>query len=482
MNPEKVIKELIKLPRESEWVEFKQNNADPSEIGEYISAISNSAALWNKTMGFICWGIEDSSHKITGTTFNPTGQKIGNEELENWLLHHLNPRTHFSIHRELINDKMIVMFQIAAATQAPVKFKNEAYIRIGSYKKRLKDHLEKERLLWDILSKKRFEDEIALADIDDDHVIKFLNYPALFELLGQPLADNKKGILDRLSKEAFIKKNANGSFDILNLGAVLFAKDFNQFQRLSRKAIRVVVYKGTSRIETEREFINYKGYATSFGEVIDLVNSQLPQNELIGTAFRQNIKMYPEIAIRELIANALIHQDFFITGAGPMIEIFSDRIEITNPGKPLIDTLRFIDEPPRSRNDAIAAFMRRINICEERGSGIDKVIFSIEAFQLPAPDFQAIGDNTKSILYSPKVFKEMSRDERVRACYQHCCLLYVSNKEMTNNSLRLRFNIAEENYSMVSRVISETVKTGFIRQKDTESKSRRFARYIPFWS
>lgn len=419
---------------------------------------------------------------ITGTTFNPATVKVGNEELENWLLHHLNPRTHFSIHKELIEEKPVVLFQIAAASQAPVKFKNEAFIRIGSYKKKLKDHLEKERLLWDILSKKRYEEEIAISDLNEDNVIKFLNYPYLFELLGQPLPDNKKGILDRLGKESFIKKNANGNYDILNLGAVLFAKDFNQFPRLARKSVRVVVYKGSSRIETEREFINNKGYATCFGEVVDLVNSQLPQNELIGTAFRQNIKMYPEIAIRELIANALIHQDFFITGAGPMIEIFCDRIEITNPGKPLIDTLRFIDEPPRSRNDAIASFMRRINICEERGSGIDKVIFSIEAFQLPAPDFQAIGDNTKSILYSPKVFKEMSRDERIRACYQHCCLLYVSNKEMTNNSLRLRFNIAEENYSMVSRVISETVKAGLIRQKDSESKSRRFARYIPFWS
>ncbi|MBN8545241.1 MAG: putative DNA binding domain-containing protein [Ignavibacteria bacterium] len=482
MNPVKVIQELIKLPKESEWVEFKRNNSNPDEIGEYISAISNSAALWNKTTGFICWGIEDSSHEITGTTFSPSDVKIGNEELENWLLHHLNPRTHFSIYKEFINAKPVVLIQVAAATQAPVKFKNEAFIRIGSYKKKLKDHLEKERLLWDILSKKRYEEEVALPDLDEDSVIKLLNYPSFFELLGQPLPDNKKGILERLSKESFIRKNLNGNYDILNLGAILFAKDFNQFPRLSRKSVRVIVYKSTSRIETEREFINSKGYATCFGEVVDLVNSHLPQNELIGTAFRRNIKMYPEIAIRELIANALIHQDFFIAGAGPMIEIFTDRIEITNPGNPLIDTLRFIDEPPRSRNDTIAAFMRRINICEERGSGIDKVIFSIEAFQLPAPDFQAIGDNTKSILYSPKIFKVMSREERIRACYQHCCLRYVSNMEMTNNSLRIRFNIAEENYSMVSRVISESIKTGFIRQKDSDSKSRRFAKYVPYWA
>lgn len=112
--------------------------------------------------------------------------------------------------------------------------------------------------------------------------------------------------------------------------------------------------------------------------------------------------MYPPLAIRELVANALIHQDFNLTGTGPMIEIFSDRIEITNPGVPLIDTLRFIDEPPISRNEILASLMRRLNICEERGSGIDKVIFQVEMFQLPAPDFQVTSNHTKAILYAPK--------------------------------------------------------------------------------
>jgi len=107
--------------------------------------------------------------------------------------------------------------------------------------------------------------------------------------------------------------------------------------------------------------------------------------------------MYPEIAIRELVANALIHQDFTIRGTGPMIEIFSDRMEITNPGIPLIDTLRFIDEPPQSRNEALASFMRRVNICEEQGSGIDKIILQVKMFQLPAPDFIVTSKHTKSM-------------------------------------------------------------------------------------
>ena len=90
-------------------------------------------------------------------------------------------------------------------------------------------------------------------------------------------------------------------------------------------------------------------------------------------------------AVRELVANALIHQDFSVTGAGPMVEIFDGRIEITNPGEPLVDTRRFLDNPPASRNEALTSLMRRFDICEERGSGIDKVVAEVERHQLPAP-------------------------------------------------------------------------------------------------
>ena len=109
-----------------------------------------------------------------------------------------------------------------------------------------------------------------------------------------------------------------------------------------------------------RDAPSQKGYAVAFEAAGAFINSQLPQNEPVGQAFSSEVRMYPEKAIRELVANALIHQDFTITGAGPMVEIFADRMEITNPGEPLVDTLRFIDTPPRSRNEDLAALMRRM--------------------------------------------------------------------------------------------------------------------------
>ncbi len=192
--------------------------------------------------------------------------------------------------------------------------------------------------------------------------------------------------------------------------------------------------------------------------------------------------MYPELAIRELVANALIHQDFSETGTGPMVEIFADRIEISNPGKPLISTLRFIDHNPQSRNEALAYFMRRINICEERGSGIDKVITSAEIFQLPAPNFVEDNKFLKAIMYAYKTLRQMDKEDKIRACYQHCCLKYISAELMTNQSLRERFQIDAKNYAIVSRIIGDTINIGLIKDYDPTSKSKRFAKYVPFWT
>jgi predicted HTH transcriptional regulator len=165
-----------------------------------------------------------------------------------------------------------------------------------------------------------------------------------------------------------------------------------------------------------------------------------------------------------------------------MVEIFSDRVEFANPGKPLVDTMRFLDLPPRSRNEDLAALMRRMSFCEERGSGIDKVVFSSEVFQLPAPTFEVRGSTTVATLFAHKKFSQMDKTDRTWACYLHACLRYVSNETMTNSSLRERFKIAPQNYAMVSRVISDTVARGWIRLHDPSSRSRKHAKYVPIWA
>jgi predicted HTH transcriptional regulator len=186
--------------------------------------------------------------------------------------------------------------------------------------------------------------------------------------------------------------------------------------------------------------------------------------------------MYPEIALREFVANAIIHQDFSVTGAGPMIEIFDHRIEITNPGEPLIDTNRFIDHPPRSRNEDLAAFMRQVGICEEGGTGIDRALTAIEFYQLPAPMFESCDGFTKVILYAYKELKEMSIDDKTRACYQHCVLQYLQGNKMKNETLRQRLSINASNYPAASAIIKETIKRNLIKESEKPKE------YIPIWA
>jgi len=478
----RLIHKLAALPKETEWVEFKMNREDPQDIGEYISALSNSATLVGKPKGYIIWGIDDSTHELKGTTFDPARKKIGNEDLENWLATQLEPRIGFKLRETFIDEKHFVVLEIPRATHMPIRFKGQEFVRCGSYKKRLAEHPDKEKALWRVFSLEPFERRFAADQLDASDAIRLLDYSRYFDMIGQSQPFDLRGIAQRLVQEKLLARQDDGTFGVTNLGAILFAKDLGSFDGLSRKALRVIIYRGRDRTETLREQPGVRGYAIGFAGAVQFILDQLPENEVISKALRETVRLYPAIAIRELVANALIHQDFDLSGTGPLVELFVDRIEITNPGKPLIDTLRFIDEPPRSRNESLAAFMRRLNICEERGSGIDKVIRSIELFQLPAPDFRVSDTHTVAVLYAHKTLRQMDRQDRVRACYQHAALRFVSNDVMTNSSLRDRFGIEQQNYSMASRIIAETVEEGLIRRFDPDSRSKKHARYVPFWA
>lgn len=234
-------------------------------------------------------------------------------------------------------------------------------------------------------------------------------------------------------------------------------------------------------METIREQQGTKGYAAGFEGLIGFVTNLLPSNEVIGQALRKAVPMFPEIAIRELVANAIIHQDFHITGTAPMVEIFSNRMEITSPGLPLVKPDRFLDSPPRSRNEALASFMRRIGVCEERGSGVDKVVFQTEFYQLPAPLFEISEEHTRATLFAHRELRDMDKDDRIRACYLHACLKYVQRDLMTNATLRARFGIEEKNSAMASRIIRDTIDSGMIRCYDDKVGSRA-RKYVPWWA
>jgi ATP-dependent DNA helicase RecG len=165
--------ELAALSSETEWVEFKLNDhgeAKYPEIGEYLSAIANSLALLRRDRGYIVWGVNNVTHELAGTDFRPRLAKVGNEELENWLTRLLTPQIRFWIHEGDFGGKHFVVIEVSPATHTPVRFSGEEYIRVGSLKKKLKDHPEKERELWQRLAHQDWSAQVCegatLNDLD----------------------------------------------------------------------------------------------------------------------------------------------------------------------------------------------------------------------------------------------------------------------------------------------------------------------------
>lgn len=476
-----LINDLLALPAENEWLEFKHNNADPTMIGQRISALANSARMADQHFGYILWGIRDADKEIIGTSFEPSATKVGNEPLEFYIANRLQPSIPFRFIDVDRDDLRLVLLEIPAATTAPVAYDRSARIRIGSATPLLADHPERQKALWTKLQPYVWEQGVTSQFVDGDTVLSMLDYASYFELTKQPLPDNRTGIFERLQSDHLIERDAGSNWNITNLGAVLFAKRLDDFeQRIARKAVRFVAYDGSNRAAsvTYRQD-GQRGYASGFSGLIAYITGILPKNEHIGAAFRSESPLFPAIALRELIANALIHQDMTITGAGPLIELFKDRIEITNPGVPLIRPERFIDSPPRSRNETLAALMRRMRLCEEQGTGIDKVIAAVEMFQLPPPDFRVEDSATRVCLFAPRRFAEMSSEERVRACYQHAVLKYVSGDRMRNSTLRERFGVERQNAAQVSNVIKQALLREVIRPADSDHPK---AGYVPSWA
>ncbi len=457
-------------------LDWKSNISEKSErLAQHLSAFTN-----NPGGGFLVFGINNNGQfiQLSKTDFETIIHKIGN-------IARNNLAQPISIEHAILDYKgnAILFIQIPESAEKPV------FLRSGdiynSYKRSAGSTVKLTRQeVKQLISQSNgtsFEQQICLREASPDDLLKQLNYDSYFRLLEKRLPETKTGILQALANEGLIVQNGD-KWNITNLGAILFANDINNFKELKRKAIRLIVYKGTSRVDAIKEHIESKGFASGFESLVTYIMDHLPANEVIEKALRQQVKVFPEKAIREFVANALIHQDFYATGTSVMIEILTDRIEITNPGIPLVDTNRFIDTAPKSRNETLASLMRRMNICEERGSGIDRAIEAIETQQLPAPKFIKGDDYTRIIIYYPMLLTRMNIEDRVRACYQHTSLHYVNNQPVNNQSVRKRFKIGINNAAIASRIIADTIEAGLIKASDPDNSSKKYATYIPFWA
>ena len=259
-----LIKEMISLPTETEWLEFKHNNFDPAMIGADISALANSAAYRGKDKAYMIWGINNETHEILGTNYNRFSKLINNQEIESWLKNTVSKNADFDFFDTEIDDKKIVVLIIQKASVQPVTFKKDSYIRIGSYTKPLKDYPSMEAQLWDKLRVTNFEKLAAKTDLQKDEIFKLLDFACYFDLQNIALPSNQEGMLHYVIEDEIVLKQDNGLYTITNLGAILFAKRIADFPTVARKAIRVVQYENDTKLKILKEYNGTKGYAVGF--------------------------------------------------------------------------------------------------------------------------------------------------------------------------------------------------------------------------
>jgi len=313
-------------------------------------------------------------------------------------------------------------------------------------------------------------------------VMATLDLDGVARLLCTRLSNDRETLTRWLHDEGLVVADGRG-FYVTNLGAIAAARKLSDFDTLKRKVVRVVRYRGTNKIETEHELSGQRGYAVGFEGLIGYLKRVLPHGEVIDSALRTDVSVFPDLALRELVANALIHQDFGVTGAGPMIGIFDDRIEITNPGALLPGKRpdRLIGTTPESRNERLAWSFRRYRICEERGTGFQKVVSATELHGLPPLVLTPLENAFCVTLYAPRPFADMTHAERVETCYQHAVLKYLSSATLTNTSLRQRFRLHDRHRTLVANVIQDAVSAGRVKRKDVNA-GKKFAEYLPYWA
>lgn len=482
-----LIYQLVGYPDETEWLEFKQNDNNAEKIGKDIAALANSAAFREKPYAYKIWGVADKTHELLGTRFNPLREKAqGNQDLPMWLKQHLSANANYQFHEINAEDGGLrfVVLRIAAASYQPVRFNNQTYIREGSSTTSIGIGSEKEAELWRRLQRMPFEKGIAEEDLSFSEVEDRLDIDRYFELVGIRRPSDDKTTCEALARQGVLIMQDNGDLAITNGGALLIARDLGSFSLLRKRRLRVISFRGEGRSEILEDAIFDEGYAMSIPLAQERIQEIVPTEDVLEGAFRKVRSLFPERAVRELLSNAVIHQNLHDASRAPEVHVFSNRIEFANPGAMLVPANRVLNAQPVTRNNMLVNALRQMDLCEEGGTGWDIVIEACEARHMLAPQVKSSDeDGTQVVLYAGNAFSRMTKEERRRAAYWHSCLMLSQDSALTNTSLRKRFGLDDEKKSLVamSRLIRECCDEGSLKEEDPDA-GKRHMRYVPFWA
>ena len=361
------IDELRQYDTEREWFEFKENWNDPRELGEYISAISNSSAYEGRECGYFILGIHDKTHEPVGTKFDPN-QDVKGEPLKHFLARQIYPDVNFHFEEIYLEDKRVVVLVIPAAKTIPTSFSEERYIRIGSSKEKLRKYPEKESFLFSILRTGFPTIENTASEYQE------LSFEKLIIYYGA------KGI--KLNTTQYKK----------NLGLYTPDGKYNIMAQLlsdnSHIPVRVAIFSGKSKSDnmySVREFgfqclLYTLDEILRYGDVLNIIQA----DEEDRVVERKEVPLFDKDAFREAIINAFLHNKW-VEMNEPMVTIYSDRMEILSRGTiPQGQTVEgfFLGESIPV-NKKLSEIFLQLHISEKTGRGVPKITekYGKEAFE-----------------------------------------------------------------------------------------------------
>ena len=464
---------LFPVPQELNIIDWKCALSDNSEkLAHHLCAFSNT-----HEGGFLVYGVDNDAQfvELSKDDIELIVSRLGSIAKNNlaWSI---------QLEHAVIDYKghALLFIRIPEQTNKPIYMRGkdiyEAYIRsVGHSVKMSREQVHEMIALSHGIS---FEDRVAMNGLQMEDVERLLDWEKLFEKLDKKVPSERQLVMKQMQEYGLIVEN-NERYDIMNLGAILFARKLKDFPTLSGKEIIVRKYQGTNNRVLSMEYHCQSGYAVGFDDLIAFVSQNTSKEQI--EVKREAVPTYPVVAIRELTANMMVHQDFAIKGMPLTIEIFENRLTFTNPGSSLNDVNRLIDLPPHSRNEAMAQMMLLLDMCERRGSGYDRATDAIAQMKLPAYKAQSGDDYTRVTLFPKKKVSEMTRDERIAVCYQHACLLYEDGLSINNQSVRERFNLNKNQSVTASRILADTFEKGLIKMENPEMESKRYTAYIPYY-
>lgn len=462
------LQSLLNARAENEHVEFKEAKSryDFEELVRYCVALAN----------------EGGGLMVLGATDKPPRRVVGTRAFD------IPERTVAAIHERIQMkvlwheiqhpDGRVLVFEVPGRPKGqPVHYGGCYLMRAGSSLVPMSpDQL---RRIFDE-GREDFVDQMARKDCSEEEVVGLLDVQSYFDLRKRPLPSTRTEIMEAFVQKRFLRREG-ALYGITNLGALLLAKRMDDFDSIAGKAPRIVVYDGVSKAKVRggRDVTELRGYAVAFESMVELIHAESAREDMTRSV-RRTLHAYPRKAIREILGNALVHQDFSERGTTVVVDIYDDRLEVTNPGLPVLPVDRFIDEN-LSRNEAFARALRELGICEERGHGMDAVVEEIEGAVLPPYQCRLGSRHTTIILSGHKALKHLTPDERVHAVYQHCCLRHVNGQITNNESVRERFKIEKRNAATASRLLADTVAAARIRPVDPDA-ANKLMRYVPYWA